>query len=47
MLQEMGTAGVGMAVLVTLAWVGMVIVTNALEKKGAESAETESAKAHN
>lgn len=47
MLQEMGTAGVGMAVLVTLAWVGMVIVTNALEKKGAESVEKDSAKANN
>ena len=47
MLQEMGTAGVGMAVLVTLAWVGMVIVTNALEKKRAESVEKDSAKANN
>ena len=33
MLQEMGTAGVSMAGLVTLIWVGMVAVTSAMEKK--------------
>lgn len=33
MLQEMATAGVGMAALVTLAWVGMVAVTNVIEAR--------------
>lgn len=33
MLHEMATAGVSMAVLVTLVWVGMVLVSNAMEKK--------------
>ena len=32
MLNEMGTSGVAMAVLVTLVWVGMVIVSDKLEK---------------
>ncbi|MDR1579660.1 MAG: hypothetical protein LBS35_04835 [Synergistaceae bacterium] len=33
MLHEMSTAGVLMAVLVTLVWTGMVLVSNALEKR--------------
>lgn len=33
MLAEMGSAGVMMAVLVTAAWVGMVAVSSAVEKK--------------
>ena len=33
MLAEMGSAGVMMAVLVTVAWVGMVAVSSAVEKK--------------
>lgn len=33
MLFEMATSGVGMAMLVTAAWVGMVAVTNAIEKR--------------
>ena len=33
MLAEMGTAGVGMAVLVTLIWGGMVIAANTIEKR--------------
>ena len=33
MLHEMATAGVAMAVLVTLVWDGMVLVSNVLEKK--------------
>ena len=33
MLAEMGTAGVGMAVLVTLIWGGMVIASNVIEKR--------------
>ncbi len=36
MLAEMGTAGVGMAVLVTLIWGGMVIASNAIEKRTAK-----------
>ena len=33
MLAEMGTAGVGMAVLVTLIWGGMVVASNVIEKR--------------
>ena len=33
MLHEMATSGVAMAVLVTLIWVGMVIVSSVLESK--------------
>lgn len=33
MLHEMATSGVWMAVLVTAVWVGMVLVTNMLEKR--------------
>ena len=40
MLKEMGTAGVTMAVLVTAAWAGMVIVSNVIEKRKAENSET-------
>lgn len=36
MLMEVSTVGVGMAVLVTLAWGVMVLVSNAIEKKAAE-----------
>lgn len=36
MLREMATNGVGMAVLVTLAWVFMVVISIQLEKKGAQ-----------
>lgn len=35
MLREMATAGVGMAVIVTVAWIGMVMVSNAIEKRPA------------
>ena len=35
MLREMATAGVGMAVLVTAAWLAMVAVSAVLEKKAA------------
>lgn len=34
MFHEMSTAGVGMAVVVTLFWAGMVVISNALEKRG-------------
>jgi len=33
MLREIATVGVSMAVLVTAVWVGMVLVTSAMEKK--------------
>jgi len=33
MLHEMSTVGVSMAILVTTVWAGMVLVTNAMEKK--------------
>jgi hypothetical protein len=33
MLHEMATAGVAMAAIVTAVWVGMVIVTSAMERK--------------
>jgi len=33
MLREMATSGVAMAVLVTVFWVGMVLVSNAIEKR--------------
>lgn len=39
MLHEMSTAGVCMALLITVVWIGMVIVSNAIEKR----AETETA----
>ena len=37
MLREMATSGVGMAVLVTAVWIGMVMVTNAIEKRPKET----------
>ena len=45
MLKEMGTAGVGMAILVTGAWVGMVIVSSVIEKRKAENTEENKAEA--
>ena len=39
MLGEMGTVGVTMAVLVTVVWVGMVVVSRIIEKKPAAQAE--------
>ena len=41
MLAEMGTAGVGMAVLVTLIWGGMVAASSVIARRSAESAEAE------
>lgn len=37
MLHEMSTVGVTMAILVTAAWVGMVIVSSILEKRSREA----------
>lgn len=37
MFWEMMTTGVGMAVLITAVWVGMVLVTNAMEKSVLQS----------
>ncbi|MBQ3636865.1 MAG: hypothetical protein II953_00750 [Clostridia bacterium] len=48
MLKEMGTVGVGMAVLVTGVWAGMVLIAKAIEKRpepeeaGPEAAEAQS-----
>ena len=45
MLGEMGTVGVGMAVLVTGVWAGMVLVAKAIEKRPApepDAAEVQS-----
>lgn len=39
MLHEMSTAGVGMAVLVTAVWSGMLAVSNVIEKRAVKSAE--------
>ncbi len=39
MLQEMSTAGVTMAVLVTAVWGGMLVVSNRIEKRAVKSAE--------
>ena len=39
MLQEMSTIGVTMAALITAVWGGMVLVSNAMEKSAAQSAE--------
>lgn len=41
MLQEMSTAGVGMSLLVTAAWLGMVAVTSAIEKKAQKAQPSE------
>ncbi len=38
MLHEMATSGVAMAALVTAVWIGMVLVTNAIEKRPVQSA---------
>ena len=38
MIHEMSTSGVAMAILVTLAWVVMVLVANAISKKKAPAA---------
>lgn len=37
MLVEMGSVGVLMAAIITTAWAGMVLVTNAMEKKALKS----------
>lgn len=39
MLKEMATTGVAMALLTTLVWVGMVVVTNAWEKNANKAAD--------
>ena len=41
MLHEMSTVGVAMAVLVTLAWAGMLLVSGAVEKKARKAAAAE------
>ena len=37
MLHEMATSGVAMAILITAVWVGMVFVSNAIEKRMTQS----------
>lgn len=39
MLHEMATAGVGMALVVTAVWVGMVAIASGIEKKAAKEAD--------
>ena len=39
MLHEIATLGVAMAVLITVVWAGMVVVSSALEKRGAAARE--------
>ena len=39
MFREMGTSGVGMAVLVTLVWGGMVAISSLLEKRAQKEEE--------
>ena len=39
MLAEMGSAGVTMAVLVTVAWVGMLVVSSIVEKRALRAPE--------
>ena len=45
MLAEMGTAGVCMAVLVTLSWAGMVVVSNVIEKRTSNATVNEKTEA--
>ena len=45
MLNEMGTVGVSMALLITAVWGGMVLVSNAMEKKAVSQFKAEPAKA--
>ena len=40
MLHEMSTVGVCMAVLITAVWIGMVIVSNVIEKRAETEAST-------
>ena len=40
MLHEMATVGVSMAILVTVVWIGMVIVSSIIEKRAEKEAKT-------
>ena len=42
MLQEMATAGVAMAVLVTAVWAGMLVVSSVIEKRAKKALPAES-----
>ena len=44
MFHEMATSGVAMAILVTLVWVAMVLISNAIEKKALAKPAKEGAK---
>ncbi|MCH5212399.1 MAG: hypothetical protein J1G06_05250 [Oscillospiraceae bacterium] len=41
MIHEMATSGVAMAALVTVAWAGMVMVSNTMEKRNVHAAANE------
>lgn len=41
MLHEMSTVGVSMAILVTVVWVGMVAVSNVIEKRTLDTSEAQ------
>ncbi|MCD8045873.1 MAG: hypothetical protein LUE90_04385 [Clostridiales bacterium] len=41
MLREMSTVGVSMAALVTVVWIGMVVVSSVMEKRAAHTLQTE------
>ena len=43
MLHEMGTSGVAMAVLVTLVWLGMVVVSGKIEEKNEKKSSAKGA----
>ena len=43
MLHEMGTSGVAMAVLVTLVWLGMVVVSGKIEEKNEKKSSVKGA----
>ncbi len=44
MFHEMGTVGVSMALLITAVWVGMVLVSNAIERKAVSEFKPETVK---
>ncbi len=45
MFHEMGTVGVSMALLITAVWVGMVLVSNAMERKAVSEFKKQPVKA--
>ena len=45
MLHEMGTTGVTMAILVTIVWCGMLLISNIIEKRAIKEAAVQEGKA--